>query len=130
MIKAAIIGAGWYAAENHIPTLASRPDVTLDGVCRLGAEPLERVRNHFGFAFASEDHRAVLARRPDIVVVASPHQLHYDHVRDALEAGAHVLCEKPMTVDPAHAQDLVARAGRLNRHLLIANGYQYLPHLP
>jgi predicted dehydrogenase len=130
MIKAAIIGAGWYAAENHIPVLASRNDVALDGVCRLGPEPLERVKNHFGFAFASEDHHAVLARRPDIVVVASPHHLHHEHVRDALESGAHVLCEKPMTVDPAHARDLVARAHRLNRHLLIANGYQYLPHLP
>jgi predicted dehydrogenase len=130
MIRAAVIGAGWYAAENHIPALARRADVVLDGVCRLGAEPLERVRRAFGFAFASEDYRAVLARRPDVVVVASPHHLHHRHVRDALDAGADVLCEKPMTVDPAEAHDLVARAQRLGRHLLIANGHQYLPHLP
>jgi predicted dehydrogenase len=130
MIKAAVIGAGWYAAENHIPALARRNDVALDGVCRLGAEALEKVRAHFGFAFASEDHRAVLARRPDIVIVASPHRLHHVHVRDALEAGADVLCEKPMTVDPAEAWELVALARRHGRHLLIANGYQYLPHLP
>ena len=130
MIKAAVIGAGWYAAENHIPALARRDDVVLDGVCRLGAGDLEKVRAHFGFAFASEDHRAVLARRPDIAIVASPHRLHHAHVRAALEAGAHVLCEKPMTVDPADAWDLVALARRHGRHLLIANGYQYLPHLP
>lgn len=130
MIRAAVIGAGWYAAENHIPTLARRPDVALDGVCRLGDDALERVRAHFGFAFASEDHRDLLARRPDIAIVASPHKHHYRHVRDALEAGAHVLCEKPMTLDPAEAHDLAARAARLGRHLLIANGYHYLPHLP
>lgn len=130
MIRAAVIGAGWYAAENHIPALARRDDVVLDGVCRHGAEELARVRDAFGFAFAAEDHRDVLARRPDIVVVASPHRHHYEHVCDALEAGAHVLCEKPMTLDPAHAWDLAARAQRLGRHLLLANGYHYLPHLP
>jgi len=126
-IRVSVIGAGWYAAENHIPVLRRLAGVELDGVCRLGADELRRVRDHFGFAFASEDYRDVLARRPDAVIVASPHALHHVHARDALEAGAHVLCEKPMTVAPADAWDLVHRAQRLGRHLLIANGYHYLP---
>lgn len=129
MIRASVIGAGWYAAEVHIPTLAARKDVVLDGVCRLGTEALERVRRHFGFAFASEDHRAVLARRPDVAVVASPHHLHWRHAADALDAGCHVLCEKPMTLDAAQAWDLVRRAERAGRTLLVANGFHYLPHV-
>lgn len=126
-LRAAVIGAGWYAAQNHIPVLAKRADVVLDGVCRLGAGDLERVRSHFGFAFASEDPAEVLARKPDIVVVASPHHLHYRHTRAALEAGAHVLCEKPFTLDPAEAWELVRLARERGPHLLIANGYNYLP---
>ena len=126
-LHAAVIGAGWYAAQSHIPTLASRPDVVLDGVCRLGAEELERVRAHFGFRFASQDYRAVLARKPQIVVVASPHALHYEHCMAALEAGAHVLCEKPMTLEPEQAWALEAAARAAGRHLLLANGYHYLP---
>jgi len=125
-IRASVIGAGWYAAQNHIPVLAGRDDVVLDGVSRLGAEPLARVQQHFGFAYASEDYREVLARRPDVVVVASPHHLHYQHARDALEAGAHVLCEKPMTLEPAEAWELVEIARLRRLHLLVANGYQYL----
>lgn len=128
-IRAAVIGAGWYAAQNHIPTLARRADVTLDGVSRLGPAALAKVRDHFGFAFASENFRAVLERRPDIVVVASPHDLHYTHARAALEAGAHVLCEKPMTLDPEQAWDLVRLARAKDRHLVIANGFNYLPHV-
>jgi len=124
-----VIGAGWYAAETHIPALARRTEVALDGVCRLGTSELARVRDHFGFAFASEDYRDLLARKPDAVVVASPHAMHYEHARAALEAGAHVLCEKPMTLDPAQAWDLKQRAERLGRHLLIANGFHYLPRL-
>lgn len=129
MLRAAVIGAGWFAAQNHIPVLAQRADVLLDGVSRLGAGDLERVRDHFGFAFASEDYRDVLARGPDIAIVASPHHLHHEHARAALECGAHVLVEKPMTVDPADAWDLVATARRTERHLVVANGYHYLQGL-
>lgn len=125
-LRAAVIGAGWYAAQNHIPELAKRSDITLDGVCRLGAEALERIKTHFGFAFAAEDPAAVLARKPDIVVVASPHHLHFEHARAALEGGAHVLCEKPMTTDPQQAWELVRIAQAHDRHLVLANGYNYL----
>jgi predicted dehydrogenase len=125
-IKAAVIGAGWYAAQSHIPTLASRPDVQLDGVCRLGAADLERVRAHFGFSFASEDYRELLARKPQVVVVASPHHEHFEHCLAALAAGADVLCEKPMTLDPAQAWTLEAAARDAGRNLVLANGYHYL----
>jgi predicted dehydrogenase len=129
ILRAAVLGAGWYAAQNHIPVLQLRREVVLDGVSRLGAEELERVKSHFSFAFGSEDFQEVLARKPDIVVVATPHQLHYQQAKAALESGAHVLCEKPMTLDPAEAWDLVRIARERNRHLLIANGYQYLPQV-
>ncbi|HEY4200669.1 MAG TPA: Gfo/Idh/MocA family oxidoreductase [Devosiaceae bacterium] len=128
-LRAAVLGAGWYAAQNHIPVLKARPEVELDGVSRLGAEELERARAHFGFAFGSENALEVLARKPDIVVVATPHQLHYGLAKAALEGGAHVLCEKPMTLDPAEAWDLVRIAEARGRHLVIANGYQYLPQV-
>jgi len=128
-LRAAVIGAGWFAAQNHIPVLAGRPEVVLDGVCRLGASDLARVKSHFGFAFASQDPAEVLARDPDIVVVASPHRFHYEHAAAALRAGAHVLCEKPMTLDPAEAWALVDLARACDRHLLIANSYNYLPQV-
>lgn len=128
-LRASVLGAGWYAAQNHIPVLQLRPEVVLDGICRLGSDPLEKARQHFGFAFASEAVEDILARKPDIVVVASPHQLHYQQARAALEADAHVLCEKPMTLDPDEAWDLVRIARERGRHLVIANGYQYLPQV-
>ena len=128
-VKVAVIGAGWYAAQYHIPVLATRPDVVLDGVCRLGAPELERVREHFGFRFASEDYHAVLARKPDVVLVTSPHRMHFEHCQAALAAGADVLCEKPMTLDPAQAWALEAQASAAGRHLVLANGYHYLPGL-
>ena len=128
-VRVSVIGAGWFAAQNHIPVLARRPEVELDGVCRIGVAELERVRSHFKFNFASEDYREVLARRPNAVVISTPHHLHYEQTCAALAAGAHVLIEKPMTLDPDHAWDLVDRARAAGKHLLVANGYHYLDHL-
>ncbi|MGG5823828.1 Gfo/Idh/MocA family protein [Falsiroseomonas sp. HW251] len=127
MTRVAVIGAGWWAAAHHIPNLAAIPGVQLDAVCRLGAAELSAVRDRFGFAFASESVEEVLARRPDAVVVSSPHPLHHAHAAAALTAGAHVLVEKPMTLDPAQAWDLVARARRADRQLIVGNGYHWRP---
>lgn len=128
-LKAAIIGAGHFAYRMHIPVLAERREVTLDSVCRLGSEELALIRDEFGFAYASEDWRDILDRDIDIVVVSSPHNLHYEQAKAFLEKGCHVLVEKPMTLDPVQAWDLVATADRANRQLLVAYGWNYKPGL-
>ena len=87
---------------------------------------LERIRDEWGFAVASEDYRDVLEAGIDICLVASPPSLHHEHAKESLEAGAHVLVEKPFTVDPADAWDLVATAERAGKHLLVS-GWNYLP---
>ena len=65
----------------------------------------------------------------DICVVASPASLHHEHALAALAAGAHVLVEKPFTIAPSDAWDLVDAAERHDRHLLLSYGWNYLPML-
>ena len=48
----------------------------------------------------------------EVVYVASPHALHLEHARAAFEAGKHVLCEKPLAVTVADAEEMVALARR------------------
>lgn len=54
----------------------------------------------------------------DVVYVASPHALHLDHARLALAAGRHVLCEKPLTLNVAEAEEMIALAARHDRFLM------------
>src|SRR4051794_18344115 len=91
------IGAGWWATANYIPLLAQRDDVELKAVCRLGTAELKQVQEAFGFPFATED-AAELVALPDLdaVIVTSPHTLHHDHARLALQRGLHVMCDKPL----------------------------------
>jgi predicted dehydrogenase len=122
------IGAGWWATANHMPLLAARPDVEMTAVCRLGKDELEQVQRQFGFRFASEDYRELLAKcELDAVVVSSPHGLHFEHARAALEAGLDVMVEKPMCTRADHARELVRLATEKRRHLLVPYGWHYKP---
>jgi predicted dehydrogenase len=122
------IGTGWWATANYLPLLAARDDVELAAVCRLGANELQRVQKHFGFPFATED-AAELVRQGglDGVIVTSPHTRHYEHAKLALQAGLHVMCDKPMCTRGDHARELVRLADEKGRHLLVPYGWHYKP---
>lgn len=127
-LRLGVIGAGSWAVASHLANFAQRGDeVELVAVARRGAEPLARVKERFGFEIASEDYRDVLAADVDICLVASPTSFHYEHARAALEAGAHVLVEKPFTISPAEAWELVDVAQRLDRHMVVAFGWNHRP---
>jgi predicted dehydrogenase len=126
-IRVGVIGAGSWAIANHIPILAARHDVELVSAVRTNREALAMLQDRFGFEHVSGDYREALELGLDAVVVASPAGLHYEHVKAALEAGAHVLCEKPFTTEPEHAWKLHSIASERDRHLLLALGWNYRP---
>src|SRR5437763_11215319 len=106
-LRLGVIGAGSWAVASHLPNLAKRRDeVEFVAVARKG-DLLQKVKDDWGFEVGSEDYRDVIAAGIDICVVASPTAFHYEHAKAALEAGAHVLVEKPVTIDPLEAWELV-----------------------
>ncbi len=127
-LRLGVIGAGSWAVASHLPNFAKRrDDVEFVGVARKGQELLRKIKDDWGFAVASEDYRDVIDAGMDICLVASPHGLHYEHAKAALEAGAHVLCEKPFTLEPAHAWELDRIAKEKGLHLVLSYGWNYLP---
>ena len=125
-LRLGVIGAGAWSVASHLPRLQHhRAVVDFVAVNRRDPDMAESVRARFGFASAHTDYSGVLATEPDIVVVASPVRWHHEQAKAALEAGAHVLVEKPFTLHPEEARDLVATANAVDRHLLIALGWHY-----
>ena len=123
-----VIGAGWWAVVNHIPVLQAFPDCEVVAVNRLGKSELAEVQKTFGIAQGFEDYREMLERVPmDGVVVSSPHVLHFEHARAALEKGCHVLVEKPLTTNAADARALVKLAGDVGREVMVAYGWNFKP---
>src|ERR1041385_190124 len=122
------IGAGSWTVASPLPNFAKRRnEVEFVGVCRKGPELLHKIKDDWGFQVASEDYHDVIDAGMDICLVASPHGLHHEHAKAALEAGAHVLCEKPFTVAPADAWDLVRTAEAKGLPLLVSYGWNYRP---
>jgi predicted dehydrogenase len=114
-----VIGAGAWAIAAHLPAFAARDDVEPLIVCRRDASLLEAVRMRFGFPRATTDWREVIAARPDLLVLAGPGALRAEQARAGLDAGCHVLAEKPFTVRAADAWDLDARARATGRVLML-----------
>ncbi len=121
-----VIGAGWWAVANHLPELQKNPACEVVAVNRLGAAELAQVQSTFKVAQGFEDYREMLATvSMDGVVVASPHVLHFEHAKAALEAGCHVLVEKPMATTAADARALVDLASRRGRQILVPYGWNF-----
>lgn len=122
-----VIGAGSWALSSHLPNLARRSDVEFVAVNRRGEDALRRVKDDYAFQFAHMDWRDVLEHGLDLVVVASPTAVHVEQSIAALEAGAHVLVEKPVALDAASAWQLTEVSNRTNREVVVALGWNFLP---
>ena len=106
--RIAIIGAGSWAAENHIPVLRRNIDAELVGICAVEPEQLRKVQDVFNIPFATEHYQELLDHcRPTGVIISSPHVDHYKHARAAIERGCHVMVEKPFTTDGRQARELL-----------------------
>lgn len=124
-IRVGFIGAGNWAEYNHMPILEAHQDVELVGIATPTQKSRERVQARFGIPFATPDYLELLAQPLDAVVISSPHGFHYEQAKASLDAGVHVLVEKPMTLRSADAWDLVGTAQSKGRILMVPTGYNY-----
>ncbi|HTV97688.1 MAG TPA: Gfo/Idh/MocA family oxidoreductase [Steroidobacteraceae bacterium] len=117
-MRTAVVGAG-YLGRFHAQKYQQAAGSQLVGI----ADPSPQARRDAAAELnvaAHEDHRELLGR-VDAVSIVTPTPLHYAIARDFLEAGAHVLVEKPMTATIAEAEQLIEAARRANRILQVGH---------
>ena len=108
-IRAGVVGAG-HMGQYHILALAELWDVELVAICDADPERARDIATQYGTR-AVATHQE-LAELVDIATVAVPTERHFVVTRDLLEAGVHVLVEKPMTPTLEEARELFAVANR------------------
>lgn len=108
--RVVVVGVG-SIGRRHTRLLLERDDVQVELV-EPNAETLASARTEFGELAAHESFESMLATQPDIVWLASPTSLHAAQSIAALQAGAHVFCEKPMTYTLQEAEGVLAIAER------------------
>ncbi len=119
-----VIGCSGWGRQHFISINQDVPEMRVVALVDTAPERIARVRREFlprRRLKTYADHRKMLAEvQPDAVIVSTPHTLHFRHAYDALEAGAHVLVDKPMVTSSAHARRLVAAAQKHKLDLQIA----------
>ena len=121
--RVGVIGAGWWACTAHLPTLRDDDRVEVVALADPNATKLSVAGEHFGVSKLYRDHAELIANEAlDGVVIAVPHAFHYEIARAALDAGLHVLLEKPMVLKSSDAWDLVTRSEAAGCHLVM--GYE------
>ena len=122
-----VVGAGWWATSFHLPALDAHPRAEIVGVADLTSDKAQRAAERYGAAWFT-DHRELLELGVDGVVVATPHDTHFALTRDALDARADVLVEKPMVVEPEDGRELVRLARTRGRRLHVGYPFPYTRH--
>lgn len=121
-LRHAIVGIGAGIVGAHLPALQQLDTVTVVAGSDVNSETGEEGADKLSCPFYT-DHRQMLAEtKPDITIILTPHPFHASIAIDALNAGSHVLVEKPMAVQVAEADAMIAAAEQNGR--LIAVNFQ------
>ncbi|MHB1627483.1 MAG: Gfo/Idh/MocA family protein [Bacilli bacterium] len=125
-LRIGVIGCGSIARHRHLPEYAGNPRVEIRAVCDVARHRAAETADAYGVR-AYTDY-AELLRDPDIqaVSVCLPNHLHAPVAVAALQAGKHVLCEKPMATSRQAAQEMIEAARSSEKLLMIAHNQRFM----
>jgi predicted dehydrogenase len=119
-VRVGVLGAGRWAQMAHLPGWARDPRTALVAVCDIEPQLAKEAAAKFSIPHAATEYHDVVNRDDiDVVDVCTPSHTHFEQAMAALEAGKHVLCEKPVAFDFRETQRAaeLARSQRLKTKL-------------
>ena len=125
VLRFAIIGCGKIAARH---AAEAKKQGELVAVCDIIPERADALARQFG-AKAYYDIGSLLSAplAIDLIAICTPNGLHAQHTIQSLEAGIHVLCEKPLSIATADAEKMMSAAARHHRKLFVVKSTRYNP---
>lgn len=126
-IRIAVIGCGHWG-PNHLRVFSQVPGCQVVACSDLDPNRLAAIAEQYPAIPTCKDyHRLLSDASINAVVISTPTKTHYAIVKDALLAGKHVLCEKPLCTNSAQAAELVALAQQKNLILLVGHVFLFNP---
>jgi predicted dehydrogenase len=109
-VRIGIIGAGRFT-NNHMAEYAKIPEAKIVAFCRRTPDALEEMQKRWNVPNGFTDYRDLLAMKGlHAVDVVTPTDSHHPIVLDAIKAGRHVLCDKPLALTAVQSQDMLTAA--------------------
>lgn len=129
IVRLGVIGTSGWTELMYLNTLRERSDVEITALCGRSAERLAEVAAKHGIKATYTDYRRMFAEAGlDAVVVAAPDDQHKDMVLAAIDAGLHVLCEKPLANTAADARSMLGAAERRQVKHMVLFTWRWQPH--
>ncbi|RWZ59015.1 Gfo/Idh/MocA family oxidoreductase [Halobacillus fulvus] len=126
-LKVAVIGCGSIAQHRHLPEYQMNEQTEIVAVCDVVEERVKEVAEKYG-ATAYTSYEELLEKETiDAVSVCLPNALHAPVSIAALEAGVHVLCEKPMATSREEGEAMITAAEKSGKKLMIAHNQRFVP---
>jgi predicted dehydrogenase len=124
--KIGIVGPG-KVAILHARAIMEIPGATLSGICSRTVERAREFASEYGTSGYDDVSRMVANESLDLVVICTPHPNHLIPARDALEAGAHVLVEKPLASTLQDCDAMLDISRKTGRHLGVISQRRWYP---
>ncbi|UTE71566.1 Gfo/Idh/MocA family oxidoreductase [Rossellomorea marisflavi] len=126
-LKIGVIGCGSIAKHRHIPEYMANEHAEIVAVCDIVKDRAQEMADQIG-AKAYTDYKDLLKDESiEAVSVCTPNALHAPISIDALKAGKHVLCEKPMATSTEEAEAMIVAANEAGRKLMIGHNQRFVP---
>lgn len=125
-LRMGIIGAGGIARDRHIPSfLKLSNQVTIEAISDVNEATAKSISETYNISKAYTNYREMF-NEVDAVTICTPNKFHAEISIAALEAGLHVLCEKPMAMTPEECQAMIDATHKSGKVLSIAYHYRFL----
>ena len=126
-IRTAILGTG-FMGRVHLEALRRVEFVEAVAIVGRTAAAAERLSAGFSIPLATDDYHAILRDKTiDAVHVCTPNGLHFQMAKEAIAAGKHVICEKPLATTVAEAEELEALVERQGLRHCVCHNLRFYP---
>jgi UDP-N-acetyl-2-amino-2-deoxyglucuronate dehydrogenase len=126
ILRFAIVGCG-RIAQRHAEHINKNKDTQLVSVCDIVKEKADELANLYSAKSYDTIEELLLNNDIDIVSICSPNGLHAEHAIQVLNAGKHVLCEKPMAINVHDCGEMIKTAEKNNKRLFVVKQNRYNP---
>ncbi|MEH7179868.1 Gfo/Idh/MocA family protein [Neobacillus vireti] len=126
-LRVGVIGCGSIAQHRHLPEYQSNKNVKLIAVCDINEDRALSVAEKYGVKAYTNYEELISSGSVDAISVCTPNYLHAPISIAALNAGIHVLCEKPMATSKKEAEAMIAASKESGKKLMIGHNQRFVP---
>lgn len=127
-VSVGLVGTSWWADAMHLPALAAHPNAEINAICGRNVENAQTMADRWNIPQVYTDYNTMIDdANLDAIVISTANDTHYPISMKALHAGLHVLCEKPLALTYAEAQEMADVAEEKGVRHMVPFTYSFMP---